>query len=162
VVSDAYPNGRPDPDVFFERRLVACGDGATDPTEQCDDDNFVDGDGCDSNCTRTGCGNGVRTDGERCDDGNLTAGDGCDANCVLGPTFTPTPTVSPTPTLPPPCAVDCDRDGTVTIDELLLAVNIALGGGETEACATADVNGDGAVTVDEIIRGVNAVLGECA
>jgi len=162
VVSDAYPNGRLDPDVVFERRLLACGDGTTDPTDQCDDDNFVDGDGCDSNCTRTSCGNGVRTDGERCDDGNRTAGDGCDANCVVGPTFTPTPTVSPTPTLPPPCAVDCDRNGAVTIDELVLAVNIALGNGETTACANADVNGDGAVTVDEIIRGVNAVLAECA
>ncbi len=165
LFSATYPSGRPDPDVFFERRLISCGDGTTDPAEQCDDANLIDGDGCDSNCTRTACGNGVVTDGERCDDGNLHDGDGCDANCTIAPTFTPTPTSSPTPSATPTplsrCAADCDRNGEVTVDELITAVNIALGSSTASACPNADGNADGTVTVDEIIRGVNAALGGC-
>ena len=60
---------------------VTCGDGVTDPGEQCDDNDLDDGDGCDSNCTVTGCGNGVVTMGEQCDDGNFSVGDCCDASC---------------------------------------------------------------------------------
>jgi cysteine-rich repeat protein len=58
-----------------------CGDGVVDEGEQCDDDNVLDGDGCDSNCTYTGCGNRIVTLGEQCDDGNVIDGDGCDSNC---------------------------------------------------------------------------------
>ena len=58
-----------------------CGDGMTDPGEECDDMNLVDGDGCDSNCTFTACGNGIVTSGETCDDGNTAAGDCCSATC---------------------------------------------------------------------------------
>jgi cysteine-rich repeat protein len=58
-----------------------CGDGHVAGTEQCDDGNGVDGDGCDNNCKTTACGNGVITAGETCDDGNTTNGDGCDSNC---------------------------------------------------------------------------------
>jgi cysteine-rich repeat protein len=62
---------------------VTCGDGVTNPGEQCDDGGVVDGDGCDSNCTFTACGNGVRTAGEQCDDGNVAAGDCCAASCAF-------------------------------------------------------------------------------
>ncbi len=61
---------------------AACGNGQLDETEQCDDGNVTDGDGCDKNCTKTGCGNGVQTANEGCDDGNNVNGDGCDNNCV--------------------------------------------------------------------------------
>jgi cysteine-rich repeat protein len=170
VVSSTYPDGRPDPDVFFDRRLALCGNGITDPLEQCDDGNGINGDGCDANCTRTGCGNGIVTDGEGCDDGNLRDGDGCDANCMVGPTFTPSATPSPTPTATigptatpaPQCPADCNTDGTVTVDELIVAVNIALGTVPLTACARADRNDDGGVTVDEIINGVNAALIGCS
>jgi cysteine-rich repeat protein len=64
---------------------VTCGDGVTNPGEECDDANPDDGDGCDSNCTFTGCGNGIVTAGENCDDGGTTAGDCCDAACQLEP-----------------------------------------------------------------------------
>jgi len=60
---------------------ITCGDGVTNPGEQCDDGGLVDGDGCDSNCTFTACGNGVQTAGEECDDGNLGPGDCCAASC---------------------------------------------------------------------------------
>ena len=172
VVSTTYPDGRPDPDVFFERRLIACGDGITDALEQCDDGNQIDGDGCDSNCTRTGCGNGVVTDGEGCDDGNLRDGDGCDTNCTIGPTFTPTPTPSPTPTRtlaptvtptsPSRCPADCSGDGAVTVNELITAVSVALGTSAITTCPNADQNGDDTVTVGEIVRGVNAALNGCS
>jgi cysteine-rich repeat protein len=66
---------------------VTCGDGVTNPGEECDDGNAVDGDGCDSNCTVTACGNGVTTPstGEECDDGGTAPGDCCDAGCHVEP-----------------------------------------------------------------------------
>jgi len=60
---------------------LGCGNGVTDPGEQCDDGNLIDGDGCDHNCTITACGNGIVSAGEQCDDGNLSAGDCCSATC---------------------------------------------------------------------------------
>jgi cysteine-rich repeat protein len=63
---------------------TACGDGALDAGEVCDDHNVVDGDGCDSNCTPTACGNGVVSAGESCDDGNRVGGDACPAGCRFG------------------------------------------------------------------------------
>ena len=88
-----------------------CGDGIVVAGEQCDDGNFIDGDGCSFSCTVepgwdcTGspsdcmpvCGDGIvvfpkiitedssGSLGEQCDDGNLTDGDGCDSNCDLTP-----------------------------------------------------------------------------
>lgn len=63
---------------------ATCGNGIIDSGsgELCDDENAIDNDGCDSNCTPTACGNGVRTGAEGCDDGNLIDGDGCDSNCT--------------------------------------------------------------------------------
>jgi len=63
----------------------ACGDGVVNAGcgEQCDDNDLVDGDGCDHTCKTTACGNGVQTAGEACDDGNTTACDGCSPTCQL-------------------------------------------------------------------------------
>jgi len=66
----------------FTRKLAFCGNASVTSGEVCDDGNFVEGDGCDSNCTLTACGNGVQSSGETCDDGNLVDGDGCDSNCT--------------------------------------------------------------------------------
>jgi cysteine-rich repeat protein len=64
--------------------VAVCGDGVVlRGTEQCDDGNTIEGDGCDSNCTRSACGNGVRAGSEQCDDGNTVNGDGCDTNCTI-------------------------------------------------------------------------------
>jgi cysteine-rich repeat protein len=66
----------------IERIIIdRCGNGVVGPGEQCDDGNRGNGDGCDSNCTRTACGNRVVSAGEQCDDGNTVGGDGCDADC---------------------------------------------------------------------------------
>ena len=59
-----------------------CGNGVIEGSEECDDNNEVEGDGCDTNCTVTACGNGIVTAGEECDDGGTTPGDGCNASCL--------------------------------------------------------------------------------
>jgi cysteine-rich repeat protein len=92
--------------VVEQRIIIAkpgCGDAKYDSslgTEQCDDGNVINGDGCDQNCqvetdwsctTSEGqqsvchyvfCGNGELDvdEGEECDDGNYVSGDGC-SNC---------------------------------------------------------------------------------
>lgn len=59
-----------------------CGDGTVDVSEECDDDNETDEDGCSSACeTEVLCGNGNVNTGEACDDGNTVSGDGCSADC---------------------------------------------------------------------------------
>ena len=51
-------------------RRIACGNGALEAGEQCDDGNALNGDGCDANCTPSACGKGVVTPPEQCDDGS--------------------------------------------------------------------------------------------
>lgn len=60
------------------------------------------------------------------------------------------------------CAGDCNSDGMVTIDELLLLVRIAVGEPTDAACMRGDVNGDGAITIDEILLAVRNALDGCA
>jgi subtilase family protein len=79
------------------------------------------------------------------------------------PTATSTtrqPTATRTPT-PQACAGDCDGNDTVTIEELIQGVNIALGALPFEACPAFDANGDGAVTVDDLVAAVNKALSAC-
>jgi predicted dienelactone hydrolase len=59
------------------------------------------------------------------------------------------------------CAGDCDGDGEVTIEELIILVNIALGNAAVTACTAGDTDGDGTIAIDEIIRAVNAALSGC-
>lgn len=59
-----------------------------------------------------------------------------------------------------PCVGDCSDDGEVTVDEIVLMVNLALGGG-TDGCTNGDANLDGQITVDEIITAVNNALTGC-
>jgi len=74
-----------------------CGNGVLEASEQCDDGNTVNGDGCNSlcqieanyDCPTPGqpcidtavCGNGILTPDEACDDGNMVSGDGCSGDC---------------------------------------------------------------------------------
>ncbi len=53
---------------------------------------------------------------------------------------------------------DCAHDGAVTIDDLVIGVNIALGTASLSDCESFDANGDGRVTVDELVAGVDAAL----
>jgi len=59
------------------------------------------------------------------------------------------------------CTGDCGRNGAVTIDELLLMVNIALGNAPPSGCSMGDTDGDGRVTIDELLTAVNHALGGC-
>jgi hypothetical protein len=68
----------------------------------------------------------------------------------------------PTPTRVPSCAGDCNRDGAVSVDELIQAVEIALADGPIDACTAADQNGDGEVTIDELTAAVRAAMAGCA
>jgi len=80
------------------------------------------------------------------------------------PMATPTGTVLPTHTAtrtPTPCPGDCDGDGDVTIDEVLVMVNVALGSGDGGGCLAGDTDRDGFVTVDEILSAVGSVLTGC-
>lgn len=51
----------------------------------------------------------------------------------------------------PLCFGDCDRDGELTVDEILRVVAMSLGSLPYAACPSADSSRDGDVTVDEII-----------
>jgi len=62
---------------------------------------------------------------------------------------------------PARCSGDCNFDGKVTIDELILGVNMALGSLPRIACPPADANNDSAVTINELVSAVNAALGSC-
>jgi hypothetical protein len=53
---------------------------------------------------------------------------------------------------------DCGGDGMVTVDELIVGVNIALGSAAVSLCPSFDIDGDGQVTVDELIVAVNVAL----
>ncbi len=59
------------------------------------------------------------------------------------------------------CTGDCRGDGSVSIDELLTMVDVALGNLPVSACEAGDANGDGSVTVDEILAAVANALTSC-
>lgn len=75
------------------------------------------------------------------------------------PTHTTAPTVTPTPQ--PNCPGDCDGDGSVTVDELLRGVNIALGQAPIGECPAFDADGDGEVRVDDLVAAITAALQGC-
>lgn len=62
---------------------------------------------------------------------------------------------------PPPCAGDCDGDGLVAINELLVGVNIITGAAQISVCSVFDVDADGAVAINELIQAVNNALSDC-
>jgi hypothetical protein len=79
------------------------------------------------------------------------------------PTATATEAPSPTVTITPTarCAGDCDADGAVAINELILGVNIALGAADLSVCGAFDRDASGGVEVAELILAVRASLSGC-
>lgn len=80
--------------------VTACGNGALGGTEQCDDGNTANGDGCSSSCrielgykcpapgspcSTTTCGDGVVEGAEQCDLGDVRPFDGCSPTCQIEP-----------------------------------------------------------------------------
>ncbi len=59
------------------------------------------------------------------------------------------------------CTGDCNHNGTVSVDEILTMVNIALGTGDIKTCEAGDPGMNGQITVDEILAAVNFALTMC-
>src|SRR5215470_8065922 len=60
------------------------------------------------------------------------------------------------------CPGDCNGDGAVTVDELIVGVTIALGEQALSTCPAFDVRSDQVVTVDELLAAIDAALSGCA
>ena len=84
-------------------------------------------------------------------------------SATLEPSATATPaSATPTMTAPPQlCGGDCDLNGVITVDEVLVLVNIGLGGAPVDLCAGGDLDGNRQVTVEEILRAVDNALHGC-
>lgn len=59
------------------------------------------------------------------------------------------------------CTGDCDGDGRVRINELIVGVNIALGEFPVSECDAFDLDGDGSIGIDELLKGVNSSSSGC-
>ena len=72
-----------------------CGDSMLEPSEDCDDGNTANCDGCSATClTETAackCGDGIlqTENGEECDDGDNDDSDGCSSSCKKPFAFSP-------------------------------------------------------------------------
>lgn len=94
------------------------------------------------------------------DDGDCLNQDGSTGGtCASAFGVTPSPTPSPTPLAS--CAGDCDGSGDVTVNELILMVNIALENSPLSSCLVGDADGSGDITVNEIITAVGFALTSC-
>ncbi len=64
------------------------------------------------------------------------------------------------------CTGNCDATCSVTVDQIIAMVNIAIGTAPISACRAGDTNGDGAVTIEEIVAAVgdaiNDVVCQCS
>lgn len=60
------------------------------------------------------------------------------------------------------CVGDCDGNKAVTVDELVLGVNIALGNAELTRCPAFDRDNSLSVGVDELVAAVNNALNGCS
>jgi hypothetical protein len=59
------------------------------------------------------------------------------------------------------CTGDCNNTTTVTVDDIITMINIALGNAAVTECENGDANNDGQITVDEILAAVNNALNGC-
>jgi len=73
------------------------------------------------------------------------------------PSATPSERVTPAQV----CTGDCGRDGTVTVNDLVLMVNIALGNAAADSCVAGDHNRDGLIVINELVLAVNNALNGC-
>ena len=121
--------------------------------------------------TLFGAGNSVNLNGQN-------SGDRASATTfavMVVEAVTPTPTATPVPpgstntpvatrtrgTPGGPCAGDCNSDGTVAVNELVLGVSVALGTSGTDVCVAMDGNTDGQVAISELIAAVASLLDGC-
>lgn len=62
---------------------------------------------------------------------------------------------------PARCPGDCDTDGTVSVDELVTTINVALGATTLAECVGVDRSADGQVSVDELVGTISLALSGC-
>ena len=60
-----------------------------------------------------------------------------------------------------PCVGDCSQDGAITVDEILIGVNVALGLTPMSTCPPFDADASGTLTVDELVSAVDGALRGC-
>ena len=60
------------------------------------------------------------------------------------------------------CTGDCNADRQVSINELILGVNVALGATRMSRCGNLDGNRDGMITIDELVSAVTGALDGCS
>jgi len=60
-----------------------------------------------------------------------------------------------------PCAGDCNNDRSVTVDEVITMVNVALANVPIAACDNGDTDSNGLLTIDEILMAVGRTLTSC-
>ena len=80
-------------------------------------------------------------------------------------TFTPMPTIPATETAAPPtpavCVGHCNADQEVTVDELIIGVNLSLGFFTTDRCPSFDPDDSLTVTINELILAVRHASQGC-
>jgi FG-GAP repeat len=59
------------------------------------------------------------------------------------------------------CAGDCNRDGGVSVNELITGVGLLLSGGGAASCPAMDSNGDDRIMVSDLVAAVTSVLAGC-
>lgn len=91
-----------------------------------------------------------------------TIGDPTSTATLPPPSETPTASPPPSITAAPFCPGDCNGDGMVSINELVLAVAIALETQPLTACPESDSNRDGRVAINELIEHVNGAQSACS
>lgn len=81
--------------------------------------------------------------------------------CTMAATPSPSPTPTPTLAAGGTCTGDCNGDGRVSVDEVIVGVRIGMELESVAACAIIDRNGNGVVTVDELVTAVRFGLDGC-
>lgn len=113
-----------------------------------------------STCSENECTGNTRADiNVRCSAEGLTSGRHSSIDVTSSATFGQSQRIEVQLTVG--CVGDCSGDKTVTVDEILIMVNIALGNAPVSDCFAGDANGDGQITVDEILTAVNNALDGC-
>jgi 6-phosphogluconolactonase (cycloisomerase 2 family) len=79
------------------------------------------------------------------------------SSATLTATSSPTETSTSTP-VPKVLPGDCDEDGVIEVDELVVMVRIALAWASISECPAGDDDGDGSIRVPEIVRAIAAAL----
>jgi len=62
---------------------------------------------------------------------------------------------------PVDCAGNCNDDDHVSVSELVVMVNVALGRTDVSACVAGDIDRNGEIAINELVAAVNAALRGC-